>query len=54
MSSRRRDAFHKHLDDCRQCANHPFELCSVGAELLELAVTEDPAEMLELAKEGRE
>jgi len=37
MSSRTRAAFHAHLDDCQQCANHPFALCSEGARLLELA-----------------
>jgi hypothetical protein len=28
------DLFHEHLDGCEQCRNHPFELCSSGAELL--------------------
>ncbi len=28
------DAFHAHLDVCAQCANHPFQLCPVGAALL--------------------
>lgn len=28
-------AFNTHLDGCEQCAEHPFELCSVGRELLE-------------------
>lgn len=37
MSSRTRDAFHAHLDECQQCANHPFALCAEGAKLLELA-----------------
>ncbi len=40
MSSRTRAEFHVHLDVCEQCANHPFELCSVGAQLLELAAAE--------------
>jgi hypothetical protein len=35
--TRTRADFHAHLDGCEQCANHPFELCKVGAELLELA-----------------
>jgi hypothetical protein len=26
--------FHAHLDECEQCRNHPFELCSKGAQLL--------------------
>jgi hypothetical protein len=37
VTSRTRADFHAHLDVCEQCANHPFELCKVGAELLELA-----------------
>jgi hypothetical protein len=55
MSSRTRADFHAHLDVCQQCANHPFELCKAGAELLELAAsrrfeideasTEMPAEL---------
>lgn len=40
MSSRVRADFHAHLDGCEQCANHPFELCSEGARLLELAAAE--------------
>jgi hypothetical protein len=28
------DAFHAHLDVCRQCRDHPFQLCRTGAELL--------------------
>lgn len=39
MTSRTRADFHAHLDVCKQCANHPFELCKVGAELLELAAS---------------
>jgi hypothetical protein len=26
--------FHSHLDDCRQCREHPFDLCAVGNKLL--------------------
>ena len=35
----RRDAFHAHLDDCRQCRHKPFELCANGARLLRDAAT---------------
>lgn len=28
------DKFHKHLDQCEQCRNHPFALCPEGANLL--------------------
>lgn len=28
------DKFHKHLDECRQCREHPFGLCQVGHGLL--------------------
>lgn len=27
--------FHRHLDTCKQCTNHPFGLCPVGARLIE-------------------
>ena len=29
--------FHTHLDDCRQCRENPFGLCSTGSELLRAA-----------------
>lgn len=32
--------FHAHLDECKQCANNPFALCSKGAQLL-LAATKE-------------
>lgn len=32
------DAFNAHLDMCRRCADHPFDLCPAGAELLKAAV----------------
>lgn len=28
------DRFHRHLDECRQCRDHPFELCPHGMRLL--------------------
>ena len=31
------DKFHAHLDVCRQCERHPFDLCSTGAKLLKEA-----------------
>lgn len=31
------DQFHAHLDSCKQCREHPLELCKVGAELLKKA-----------------
>ena len=33
------DKFHKHLDVCSQCRNHPFGLCPIGAKLLKEAAT---------------
>jgi hypothetical protein len=30
-------AFHSHLDECRQCADHPFDLCPSGTVLMNLA-----------------
>jgi hypothetical protein len=26
--------FHAHLDECKQCREHPFGLCSTGSRLL--------------------
>ena len=40
-SMRPADAFHAHLDVCAQCADHPFQLCRVGAALL-VATAQDP------------
>lgn len=28
------ERFHSHLDTCRQCSEHPFDLCPAGATLL--------------------
>lgn len=28
------DNFHKHLDNCKQCEQNPFDLCSTGKLLL--------------------
>ncbi len=33
------DKFHAHLDDCKQCRDHPFDLCPDGAKLLKEAAT---------------
>lgn len=30
--------FHKHLDECKQCEQHPFELCPVGVQLIHAEV----------------
>lgn len=27
------DNFHKHLDNCKQCEQNPFDLCSTGRDL---------------------
>lgn len=32
------EAFEAHLDACRQCREHPFDLCVDGARLLREAV----------------
>ena len=32
------EPFHDHLDVCRQCLDHPCELCPTGAALLRQAV----------------
>lgn len=31
-------AFHRHLDACQQCREHPFDLCGAGSFLLQQAV----------------
>jgi hypothetical protein len=31
------DQFQSHLEACKQCEEHPFNLCSVGHRLLNLA-----------------
>ena len=28
------DEFHSHLDECKQCRDHPFALCPIGRVLL--------------------
>lgn len=28
------DLFHKHLDNCNQCMNQPFNLCKIGSDIL--------------------
>ena len=33
-----RSDFHVHLDTCRQCSEHPLDLCERGAVLLRAAV----------------
>jgi hypothetical protein len=35
--------FHAHLDECEQCRNGPFNLCSRGATLLQSAVSPEAA-----------
>lgn len=32
--------WYRHVDDCEQCLTQPFELCPVGAFLLNEAATE--------------
>ena len=34
------DAFHAHLEACKQCREQPFNLCAVGTPLLKLAAEE--------------
>lgn len=29
------DAFHKHLDECVQCEQNPFNLCPIGCLLIQ-------------------
>lgn len=32
------EQFHAHLEACKQCEDHPFQLCQVGERLLREAV----------------
>lgn len=32
------EAFYAHLDVCRQCEAHPFDLCPVGQDLIKATV----------------
>lgn len=34
------DTFHAHLDECIQCRDHPFALCSMGYKLVRKALNE--------------
>ena len=34
------DKFHRHLDVCKQCREHPFAMCGVGDLLLRATVNE--------------
>lgn len=34
------DSFHAHLDTCPQCEKHPFDLCAIGAALIQRAASE--------------
>jgi hypothetical protein len=45
------EAFHRHLDECKQCENQPFDLCPTGTRLLE--ETGVAAGILAPAKEPR-
>lgn len=38
MNDPKMDAFHAHLDVCKQCFNHPLELCPIGNGLIRAAV----------------
>lgn len=38
------EAFHAHLDECKRCAQNPFDLCSEGDRLIRAAVEEEEKE----------
>jgi hypothetical protein len=42
------DSFYKHLDECRQCREHPFALCAAGSILLRGAAID--AQVMQLPK----
>lgn len=37
-----RNRFHRHLEYCGQCSNHPFNLCATGDRLIREAVAAIP------------
>jgi hypothetical protein len=43
--------FHRHLDVCAQCERNPFDLCTIGAQLIELAAKQAADEMTAAAVE---
>jgi hypothetical protein len=47
-----RDAFHRHLDQCEQCREHPFALCREGDILIRAAAREAEAEQRRQAEEA--
>jgi hypothetical protein len=38
----KRDRFHAHLDNCKQCDKNPYTLCLTGASLLKDAAVASP------------
>jgi hypothetical protein len=42
--------FYAHLDICEQCERNPFDLCVVGAILLQRAGEEDATDSVRLLK----
>lgn len=38
------DAFHAHLDVCKQCRDHPFGLCKIGDTLIRATAEEEAIE----------
>lgn len=45
------DSFHKHLEICQQCNDHPFGLCSIGDGFLRAAFA--PLSQKEMGRAGR-
>ena len=35
-----KNVFYRHLDECEQCRNHPFNLCVVGQRKIREAIYE--------------
>ena len=40
------DDYHKHLDECEQCREHPFDQCTKGIELLQKVGKLMPADVV--------
>ena len=42
------DQFHKHLDECARCRQHPFDLCPIGQREVEMAFSLEERLQIEL------
>ena len=48
MMAPKMDAFHAHLDVCKQCREHPLNLCPLGNGLIRAAVESITGSLVDL------